>query len=252
MHQAASYFFNLLLSPFNWIIILLVGAYFLRRSQLRKMCRIVALCILLLFGNSWLLDWYAKKWQPLPVVIAPGVEFSCGIVLGGFASPDNNEKGYFNSSADRFIQVVKLYKRGAIKHILMCGGNGKKDIKGFREADFVKGELLAFGVPDSAIFVEDRSNNTADNAAYAKKILDSIQLKPPYLLVTSAHHIPRASLLFENAGIPVVPFPCNYVAGKETFTLSSLLPRLSVLTGWEPYLKETAGYLWYKSKITKH
>ena len=65
------------------------------------------------------------------------------------------------------------------------------------------------GIPDSVIFVEDRSNDTFDNAVYAKQILDSLQLSPPYLLITSAHHIPRASLIFKNAGVITAPFPCN-------------------------------------------
>ncbi|MEP6926059.1 MAG: YdcF family protein [Ginsengibacter sp.] len=205
----------------------------------------MALCIFLVFTNTWILDWYAKKWQPSPPFINTRIAYSCGIVPGGFASPDADENGYFNATADRFIQAVKLYKLGEIKHILISGGNGKIDKKNFREGAWVKGELLAMGIPDSIIFVEDRSNNTSDNAAYAKQILDSLQLKPPYLLITSALHVPRASLLFKNAGLPVVAFPCNYTAGRGDFTFSSLLPEPGVLSGWNVYLKEAAAYLWY-------
>jgi uncharacterized SAM-binding protein YcdF (DUF218 family) len=185
------------------------------------------------------------------VVIRPGSTYSCGIVLGGFASTDANENGYFNATADRFIQAVKLFKLGNIKHILICGGNGKKVKKNFREAAWVKGELTAMGIPDSVIFFEDRSNNTFDNAFYAKQILDSVKLNPPYLLITSAHHIPRASLLFNNAGVVTVPFPCNYNSGRGSFSFSSLLPKLTVLSGWNPYLKEAAGYFWYKLTMNK-
>ena len=248
MHQLASSVLSFLLSPFNWIIILLLAGYFLRKPFLKKICRIIALCIFLLFGSSWLLDWYAKNWQPTPVVIQPGNIYSCGIVPGGFASVDADDNGYFNATADRFIQVLKLFKQGKIRHILINGGNGKIDKESFREGAWVKRELIIMGVPDSVIFVEDRSNNTADNAIYAKQILDSVKLKPPFLLITSAHHIPRASLLFKNAGITTVPFPCSYIAGRGNFSFSSLLPQFSVLGGWDAYLKETAGYLWYNLK----
>jgi len=225
---------------------LAIAGYFLNKSLLKKICRILAVCVFLLFSNAWLLDWYAKKWEPAPIIINKGVIYNCGIVPGGFASPDTDETGYFNSSADRFIQVVKLYKLGKIAHILISGGNGKVDNENFRDGVWVKGELTAMGIPASDIFVEDRSNNTVDNAVYAKQILDSLQLKPPYLLITSAYHVPRASLLFKNAGIPTVPFPCNYIAGRGNFNFpSSLLPQPSVLSGWNIYLKETAGYLWY-------
>ena len=245
MHQVASSVLSFFLSPFYWIIILVIAGYFLRKALLKKICRFLALCIFLLFSNAWLLDWYAKNWQPPPVVINTGIAYSCGIVPGGFASPGADENGYFNSTSDRFIQVVKLYKLGNIKHILISGGNGKVDITTFREGAWVKTELTAMGIPDSVIFVEDRSNNTSDNAVYAKQILDSLQLRPPYLLITSAHHVPRASLLFKNAGISIVPFPCSYIAGRGDFSISSLLPRISALSAWNIYLKETAGYLWY-------
>jgi len=248
MHQLASSVLSFLLSPFNWIIIFLLGGYFLSKPLLKKICRILALCIFLLFGNSLLLDWYAKSWQPSPVVIHSGITYSCGIVPGGFASVDVDENGYFNATADRFIQALKLFKLGKITHILINGGNGKIDKKNFREGAWVKGELITMGIPDSVIYAEDKSNNTSDNAIYAKQILDSVQLKPPYLLITSAHHVPRASLLFKNAGVSTVPFPCSYIAGRGTFKFSSLLPQFSALSDWNPYLKETAGYLWYKLK----
>jgi uncharacterized SAM-binding protein YcdF (DUF218 family) len=245
MHQVASTLSSFLLSPFNWIFILIVASFFVRRPSLKKICRALALCIFLLFSNGALLNWYAKTWQPLPVTLKTGNSYSCGIVPGGFASPDNSVGGHFNATADRFIQVVKLYKLGSISHILISGGNGKEDEKDFHEGAWVKGELKVMGIPDSVIYAEDRSNNTFDNAVFAKKILDSMQLKPPYLLITSAHHLPRASLLFRNAGIYTVPYPCNYIAGTGDFTISSFLPNPETLLAWNTYLKETAAYLWY-------
>jgi uncharacterized SAM-binding protein YcdF (DUF218 family) len=131
---------------------------------------------------------------------------------------------------------------------LISGGNGKTEEKTFQEGAWVKGELQSVGIPDSVIYVEDRSNNTADNAFYAKNIMDSLHLSPPYLLITSAYHIPRASLIFNKAGLVTVSFPCNYFAGKGSFSAWDLLPKPTTLLGWEPYLKETAGYFLYKIK----
>lgn len=251
MHELASNIVSLFLSPFNWIIILVVAGYFLQKILYKRICRIMALCIFLLFSNPALLDWYAKKWQTPPVIIREGMSYSCGIVPGGFASQDAEGNGYFNSTSDRFIQAEKLYKLGEIKHILISGGNGKIDEKSFREGTWVKSQLIIMGIPDSVIFVEDRSNDTFDNARYAKEILDSLQLKSPYLLITSAYHVPRASLIFKNAGVPTVPFPCNYIAGRGNFSFSSLIPQSSELFCWDTYLREAAGYLWYKYRGNK-
>ncbi|KAA9038133.1 YdcF family protein [Ginsengibacter hankyongi] len=248
MRQLASSVLSFFLSPFNWIIILVIAGFLFRRASLKKICRIMALCIFLLFSNKWLLDWYAKQWQPLPASIDKNITYSCGIVPGGFGSPAPDGSGYFNATADRFIQAEKLYKLGVIKHILISGGNGKTDDKSFREGRWAKGELVIMGIPDSVIFVEDRSNDTFDNAVYAKQILDSLQINPPYLLITSASHMPRASLIFKNAGITTVAYPCNYVDGRSRFSLSSIIPQPSVLLGWDVYLKEAAAYVWYKLK----
>ncbi|MEO8413465.1 MAG: YdcF family protein [Ginsengibacter sp.] len=248
MHHIASVFLSFFLSPFNWVFILIVAGYFLRKASWRKICRLLALFIFVLFGNQWLLDLYAKQWQPAPVIFPAGTSYSCGIVPGGFASPDADANGYFNSTADRFIEVVKLFKIGAIKHILISGGNGKTDEPAFREAAWVKRELVTLGIPDSVIFAEDRSDNTADNAVNAKRIFDSLQLPPPYLLITSAQHVPRAALLFRNAGVSVVAFPCSYIAGRGSFHFSSLVPEPGILLTWNVYLKETMAYLWYKIK----
>jgi uncharacterized SAM-binding protein YcdF (DUF218 family) len=237
---------SMILSPFNWVILFLLLAYFLKSKKLKKLSIISAIALFIVFGNQALLDQYAKMWQPKPVVLAPGSEYSCGIVPGGFASPDADANGYFNATADRFIQAVKLYKTGHIRHILISGGNGKENEKSFREAVWVRSELVAIGIPDSVIFTEDKANNTNENAIYSKQILDSLHLAPPYLLITSAFHMPRAALVFKKAGVDVVPFPCNYNIGRGSFSAWDLIPTPSTLLGWDAFLKETVGYWWYK------
>ena len=242
MHQFASAVLSWVLSPFNWVVFLLLVAWVIKKRSVKRSALVIAAVIFIVFGNSYLLNWFAKQWQPEPVEIPAAVKYSCGIVAGGFASPDAHANGYFNSAADRFIQAVKLYKLGKIEHILISGGNGKTDEKSFREAGWVKGELLAVGIPDSVIFIEDQSNNTLDNAKFSKQILDSVRLPPPYLLITSAFHMPRALRTFKNAGITVEPFPCNYFIGRGNSTLWDLLPRPTGLLGWEMFLKEAVGY----------
>lgn len=199
-----------------------------------------------MFGNQWLLNVYIKHWQPEPAELEGSKTYSCGIVAGGFASPDTHAHGYFNSAADRFIQILKLYKTGKIKNILVSGGNGKSDEHTFREGAWVKNQLEQMGVPDSVIFVEDQSSNTAENALNTKRILDSLSLQPPYVLVTSAYHMPRAHLVFEKAGLDVVPFPCNYTAGMGETGPDDFIPTPSVLMAWDGYLKEAFAYWWYK------
>lgn len=205
--------------------------------------------IFLLFSNAWLLNSYARYWQPAPHDLASDTAYSCGILLGGFGSPDGfDHSGYFNSSADRFIQAVKLYKLGKIRHILISGGNGKRNVQDFNEGEWTKGELKAMGIPADVILFEDLSTNTGDNASNTKKLLEAAKLQPPYLLITSAYHMPRASLIYAQAGMTTIAYPCNYESGKSKFSASDLIPDAGVLLGWSRFLKETVSYWLYRLK----
>lgn len=244
MHELASTVASLVLSPLNWLVLFLVLAIIIKKKKLKRVSIILAIVTFILFGSPWLLNWYARAWQPAPITAGSLPEYSCGIVPGGFGSPDANGEGYFNATADRFIQAVKLYKLGKVKHLLISGGNGKTDDKNFREAAWAKNELNTFGIPDSVIFVEDRSNNTKENAANSKAILDSLHFQPPFLLITSAFHIPRAALVFRKAGVPVDIFPCSYLDGRGPVSFADFIPNPKTISGWNLYLKETVGYLW--------
>lgn len=245
MHAIFSALTSYILNPLVWIICLLGLALWFKKPRLKKTSQISALVIALIFSNSLLLDWFARQYQPAPVQLSADTQFSCVIVAGGFASPDRDGKANFNAAADRFIQALRLYKTNHVTHILITGGNGKKESKSFREADYVKQELVIMGVPDSAILVEDHSTNTAENAHNAKLLLDSAQLRPPYLLESSAHHLPRAKLLFEKAGVLVQPYPCNYIAGRGIATAADLVPSIQTLLTWPIFLKEVAAFCWY-------
>src|SRR5690242_3166255 len=245
MHSIITSFVSFLLSPFNWVVILVIAGFLVKRRSWRKYCFVAALFLFILFGNQFLLNVYAREWQPAPVSVNDLPTYSCGIVAGGFASPDADAHGFFNATSDRFIQILRLYETGKIKHIIVSGGNGRPDEHRFREGAWVKGQLVQMGVADSVVSVEDKSTNTAENAENTKHILDSLQLPAPYLLVTSAYHMPRASLVFKKAGLDVVPFPCNYTDGRGGTEFGDFIPRPSVLMGWDTYLKETVGYWWY-------
>ena len=248
MHVLASALGKLFLSPLSWIIIFIVIQFFVKSVKAKKICRLSALFIFILFSNSWLLNRYAQRWDPRPRDVTFDKPYNCAIVLGGFASPDENGNGYFSIAADRFIQAVKLYKMGKVKHIIISGGNGKDSYHGFGEGKWAKEQMKILGIPGDSILYEDRSDNTVDNATNVKKILDSTLLQPPYLLITSAIHIHRAVQVFKNAGIIVTEYPCDYEESISSSGLWNIIPNPRILVEWGKYLRETAGYYAYLIK----
>lgn len=236
-----------LLSPASWLV-MLVFAYFLLPERIRWRRRLpwLALIVFLIFSNSWLLNAYARYWQPDVTKADPNRVYSCAIILGGFASPLANDSGYFNMTSDRFIQTLKLYQTGRVSHIMIAGGNSKRKNKAFDEGAFTRQQFMAMGVPDSVILHEDFSSNTAENAAHAKAALRAKGLPGPYLLVTSAQHIPRAELLFNRHGLDVIGVPSAFIAGTEKYDLGGMMPRLDVLLRWDVFIKETLAVTWYR------
>jgi len=237
-----------LLSPTLWIFTLVIIGFGTKRPALRKRLLSASLILFLLFSNTFLLNQFARWWDVQPASLPADKTYSCAIVLGGFGSEDMKKKGYFNFAADRFIQAIKLKTEGKVSRLLISGGNGQLFPTDFRESDWALSELKDVKIPDSGILIENRSRNSYENALFTKQLLDTQNLKPPYLLITSAYHMRRAMYTYKKMGIDIIPFPCNYFAGRSKTTFPDFIPRASALAGWEIYLKEVVGYAAYYFK----
>ena len=229
----------------NPICLLLIGfsiALFSNTKQRKKRALLITLSLLVLLSNPFLLNTYANQWDIKTSNLKVDKAYSCAILLGGFSSEGENGEGFFNGSADRFIQGVKLKSTGKVSHLLITGGNSKIRPSGFNESLWVKDQLLKLNIPDSSIIVEIRSRNTLENAFFSKEVLKMRKLKPPYLLVTSAFHMRRSLYTFNKAGIHVVPYSSNFIAGKRNTTWDDFVPQAEVLNKWGIYLKELIGF----------
>lgn len=231
-----------ILAPITWILIFLIIGFFTKKPKLKKYFFLASLFLFILFSNPFLLNSFARWWDVEETSLPPNQTYSCAILLGGFTSEDENGDGYFSVSADRFIQALRLKTQGKVNRILISGGNGTLLPTDFRESDWVAAELRAMKIADSSIISENRSRNSYENALFTKKLLDSAGLKPPYLLVTSAFHMRRALRTYKRNGCDVIPFSCNYIAGRGRTTFSEFIPSAWSLAYWQVYIKEVVGY----------
>lgn len=228
--------------PFNWILILAIIALATKRKTLKKKLLITAGLLLVIFTNPLLANEFGRLWDIPSQSSDDKKVYSCGIVLGGFSSELANGHGYFNEFADRFIQAAELYNTGKVRRILVTGGNGALVPDQFKEADWVKQQLLKFRVPDSCVIAEDKSRNTIENAAFSKIKLDSAHLTGPYLLITSSFHMRRSLQIFKKTGLNVVPYPCDPITSQGFGGIQDFLPDPGVLCTWNIYIKEVIGY----------
>lgn len=91
----------------------------------------------------------------------------------------------------RVLEAVRQYRAKAAPHILMSGGaahNSFSEARGM--ADFAQAQ----GVPAAALFIEDQSRNTIENAHFSYRVMQARGWES-VLVVSSASHLRRAALI---------------------------------------------------------
>jgi uncharacterized SAM-binding protein YcdF (DUF218 family) len=230
------------LSPANWILMLSILFLIGKSGQWKRRYGIFLVTITLVFTNPALFYFCLNSWQP-SFVPATG-KFEAVILPGGLSSYDKNGQGYFGQASDRFIQAAKLVHSGVAEKIIVTGGNGFLNRKLPPEADFVKAELIQNGISPAIIFAENKSRNTKENAIFTKALIDSVGLKGPFVLVTSAMHMRRCETEFNKAGIKTTRHCANYevINGFQQW-YDWIWPDFGLLEKWNRLNKEIVGWL---------
>jgi uncharacterized SAM-binding protein YcdF (DUF218 family) len=239
-----------LIQPFNWVILLSLFGVITKDQQKSKRRGIAALVVFLIFSNAYLIQRITLYWQAKEKEMKAGEQYEVGILLTGFASFNiNTGKAYFKGASDRFIQTARLYHQGHIKKIIVSGGNSSiiKSRQKWKEGDFVAEQLQQLGIPEKDILKDNQSRNTHENGLFSKRIIDSLKIPPPYLLITSATHIPRAQHVFNKVGLPTTAYPCHFtVIDNPVDFPGMLMPSLEAFDLWNTFMKENVGLLMYK------
>ena len=247
MFFIVSKIFDFLMAPISWILILLIWMIIVKSKKTKKKLLYIIILVAIIFSNHFIYRTFVLAWQIKPANLEKGKSYSAGILLGGFTGFDVDKRGYFNEAADRFIQAEKLYHLGFIQKIIISGGSGQLFNNEAKEADFVKGELIASGVKENDIIIENSSRNTYENAVFSKKIIDSLQLKGPYVLITSATHMPRSIKIFEKAGMKIISFPSDYHVFNSHISFEDfVIPKLKLLNEWGTIFHEIIGLKVYQ------
>lgn len=113
-------------------------------------------------------------------------------------------------SAERVTITARLAKALPAAKIIHTGGQGMIVSSQATEAEGAARLFRDFGIAPERIILEDQSQNTWQNAVYAKKIVQP-QPGQRWLLVTSAYHMPRSMGVFEKAGwTGVTAYPVDF------------------------------------------
>jgi len=241
--------FLLLLKPLIWVIVVFLIGLISKNPTRKKRLLVTGFLLLIFFSNPFFFRILASAYEKKPVVLNPGEKYQAGIVLGGFVSYNvKKDEAYFNAASDRFIETALLYKRGNIGRIIIAAGNGYVVKHNFQEASFIKNRLVELGIPQADIFTDGLSRNTYENAVNSKKICDSLHLNGPFLLISSAMHLPRAENLFIKQKLDIRAYPCDFMTRSiaNNFWEDYLLPSSTTINNWDVLIKEFCGLVIYK------
>jgi uncharacterized SAM-binding protein YcdF (DUF218 family) len=150
------------------------------------------------------------------------------VVLGGAVEEQISavrDQVALNDAAERVTALVELARRYPDARLVVSGGIG--DLVGGpgHPARALEAFYRQQGLDVARIAFEERSRNTHENAVLAKEL---VRPGPDerWLLVTSAHHMPRSIGVFREAGWPVIAYPVDY-RSAGAIDLRAVLGRLA-------------------------
>ncbi|MDO9000140.1 MAG: YdcF family protein [Bacteroidota bacterium] len=239
-----------IISPVVWVFGLLVYAFKTKNESRAKKTRITAIIILYVCCNSFVVDECFRQYEPVtPDYDLMSTKYDGAIILGGIGNIDVRlKKINFGGSADRLFQILPLYYKGRVKKLIFTGGSGSIEFPESKEGIYIKKYLKSINIPDSAMIIESESKNTFENAVFTKKILDSLNFKGNFLLVTSAYHMPRSLAVFKKAGFTnITPYITNKSSGIRRYSLDHLfIPNPDALFSLQLLIHEWLGFIVYK------
>lgn len=223
-------FISFFLEPFTFgFLILLLAFIFLLFNNYKKAKSIlfVGLIFIFLISNSlfsnFLISPLENQYKNQKNVDISKVEYI--LLLGG----DFESRAY---------EVIKLSLKLKDAKIITSGYAGKMMIS---DALYAKNELISLGINENRIIMQEKPKDTIEEAKSIKELLNN----KPFILVTSAYHMPRAMKIFQMQGLNPIAVPTDFTV-KEQKSNSYLsindLRKVSIA------IHEYIGLAWFKIK----
>ena len=248
---ALSKIFGVVEQPLHWVLAFAIVAALLAAAGRSRAAGRWSIATALLLA--------VQSWMPIPELLArfledahPRTEFRPGawrgvLVLGGSIDTRPRSAGredvMLNGAAERMTKAVELARRDPEMTIVFTGFSAMLRAVGRSEADAARQFFAEQGLPPERIVFEGRSRNTWENAEFSAQ-LPGVDRSAPWLLLTSATHMPRSMAIFRKAGWNVTPYPTDYRSGSTIDWLD--FDPLDAADLWKVTLHEYIGMVAYR------
>ncbi|MBA2944073.1 YdcF family protein [Paenibacillus sp. CGMCC 1.16610] len=239
--------YTLLFPPGIVILLLFCIALWLQQKKEYIGTLLIGLAVLLLYVCSMpyfsneLLNSIERRYTPPAQVSGDVIVMLTGGATLDTPDPLTKGEGYLTgNTAARVLTIAELYRSTKLP-ILLSGGQVFTDSG--NESQISKRHLIALGVPEASIFLDDTSRNTEENALHTQAMLTANGWQHP-ILVTSAFHMARSVKQFQKLKVDVTPYPTDYISqGQQALGISKFIPSASGLSNTSIALKEYLGLL---------
>jgi uncharacterized SAM-binding protein YcdF (DUF218 family) len=145
-----------------------------------------------------------------------GARAEAVVVLGAHVRADGGLSNVLKNRLDACVALLR--EEGAARAgaggpvVVVTGGQGPNEPT--TEAQAMRDYLVAQGVPEGRVIVEDRSANTFENFAFSKRLMAEAGVlgaawEAPVVVVTSGFHMLRAKMLAARAGLRAYGYPAR-------------------------------------------
>ncbi len=215
------------MSDFYFIASKLVGFFLDPLHILAVLVGLAALCNWLgrlrTLANTMLILWTAllgvtPLWNSLLFDLETQIKRAApdqisGIILLGGAIDELTTEAHddvtLNSAAERMTATLGLMRLYPDAPVIFTGFSGRLVRGKLSESDVALRFFKETIGSTERILLENRSRNTIENARYTKE-LTTFTETGPWLLVTSASHMPRAFEIFSDHQIDVMSYPTDF------------------------------------------
>ena len=236
----------LIFSPLIMIIVLIIFGLITSSKKISLIGVLILIVCSLPIVSDKLVAYLESNYQlskPSDIKSADAI-----VVLSGMIRTINSKDGLdyeFGEASDRIFAGINLFKEKKAPKLILTRGKLPWSV-GIPEGEYLKEIAIKNGISENNILLTENVENTDQEAKAIKKLL-SIN-EPKVILVTSAFHMPRAQIVFEAAGINVVPFPVDFQKGLSKTTFMSFMPSANALSETSFFVREMIGRTYYNLK----
>lgn len=203
---------SLFFAPLNLILLVgLIGLLLLWFTQRQRMGRIlltIGFVGLLVLSSSFVSKAFLVPLErAYPAYVAQtGFQPDYVVVLSCGSKADTSLPATSQLGVETMVRLVEGIRifRAHPQSKLLVSGSSPFDL--VPDAQIMARAARELGVPDAAIVIEDQSLDTADEARIVQQMIGDA----PFVLVTSASHLPRSMALFRKLGMDPVPAPAAH------------------------------------------